>query len=889
MRHPASVILFTFVALLAGRAPAETFHVAPGGDDSWSGRLAEPSPSRDDGPFATIGGARDALRKLRSSRALREPVQVAVHAGTYRIGEPIVFGPEDSGTPEAPITFAGEPGPGGEKPIVSGGRPIGGWKREGDLLVATVPEARGGRGFGALWVNGRRARPARMPDTGWLRTAGKAGPAPGEPGKPRDSIAFRFKPGDIRRWSALADARVVVLHSWETSILRIASVEEETSTVVFTGPARWPFENWGPNQRYSIENIPEALDAPGEWRLDSAAGTVSYRPLEGEDAGTIEVIAPVAERLLVLAGKPAEGRFVEHLSFRGIRFLHTEWSPGPAGHSDSQAAVSTPAAVEATGARQCVFADCEIAGTGGYGIWLRSGSRKCVITRCEVRDLGAGGVRIGETASPATEAEAAGENTVESSFIHDGGRILSGGVGVWIGRSSGNSIVHNEICDLDYTAVSVGWSWGYDPSSAHQNRIERNHIHHIGRGVLNDMGGIYTLGVSPGTIERGNVIHDVYSHSFGGWGIYTDEGSSEILIEKNIVYRTSSGCFHQHYGKGNVVRNNIFAFGDEGVLRRSREEEHDSFVFERNIVLADGSPFHIVSWANGHYRLSSNLYWDYADAKPLFAGMTFAEWQAKGRDAGSVIADPLCEDPRNGVFRVKPGSPAAAVGFEPFEPDAGLRGPPEWVAKPGRIARDPGPPPAPEETGPFEDDFEATAEGGRAGSARTAGESGKASIRVVTGAAASGTRSLRFQDAPGLPHAFEPYLHYTPVYRQKGRTVAVEFALRLEAGAVFYHEWRDAREPYRVGPSFRVDGGGTLHAKGTDPVKLPRGDWVSVKVASALGSGSWQIEVSGPAGGILDARLPCDPAFRELRWLGFVSDADAEAVFHIDRVRFGYR
>src|SRR5688572_3927279 len=184
MRHPVLVTLPLVCACLAGQASAETFHVAPGGDDSWSGRLAEPSPARDDGPLATIGGARDAIGKLRSARGLREPVQVVVHAGTYRIEEPIVFGPDDSGTPEAPITFSGEPGPGGEKPNVSGGRPIGGRKREGDVLVAaTTP----GLGFGALWVNGRRARIARMPDTGWFRTAGKAGPAPGDPGKPRDS------------------------------------------------------------------------------------------------------------------------------------------------------------------------------------------------------------------------------------------------------------------------------------------------------------------------------------------------------------------------------------------------------------------------------------------------------------------------------------------------------------------------------------------------------------------------------------------------------------------------------------------------------------------------------------------------------------------------------
>jgi hypothetical protein len=631
--------------------------------------------------------------RLKAKGPLREPVRVVVRAGTYRITEPLVLGPGDSGTEDAPIVYASEPG---SRPIVSGGRPIGGWRREGDLWVADVPEARSGAWtFGALWVNGERRTVARSPNEGWFQTAGKAGPAADPAARkdaPRDRIAFRFRAGDIKAWSGLADARVVVYHSWETSIHHIASIEEDT--VVFTGPAQWPFENWGASQRYHVENVAEALDAPGEWFLDRATGRISYRPVEGEDLAAAEVIAPVARQLLVLDGRPAEGKFVEHVRFEGLRFLHTEWAPPREGHGDSQAASSIPGAVQWTGARHCAMVRCEVGHVGTYGIWLRAGCQEDRIEECEVHDLGAGGVRIGETASARGEADAAAGNIVDNNFIHDGGRILAGGVGVWIGRSSHNAVTRNEISDFNYTAVSVGWSWGYAESSAHHNAIERNHIHDIGRGVLNDMGAIYTLGVSPGTTERWNLIHDIYCHSFGGWGIYTDEGSSGILIEKNIVYNTSSGCFHQHYGKENVVRNNVFAFGIEGVLRRSREEDHVSFIFERNLVLSRGSPFHIIAWANGGYRLDSNLYWDYGGSDKPFFGMTFADWQAKGRDARSLVADPLCADPERFDFRLKEGSPAARIGFEPIDPgEAGLRGPREWVEAPSRARRVPYRPP----------------------------------------------------------------------------------------------------------------------------------------------------------------------------------------------------
>jgi parallel beta-helix repeat protein len=242
----------------------------------------------------------------------------------------------------------------------------------------------------------------------------------------------------------------------------------------------------------------------------------------------------------------------------------------------------------------------------------------------------------------------------------------------------------------------VGWSWGYDPSSANHNVIEHNHIHNLGKYLLSDMGGIYTLGIAPGTTLRYNRIHDVYSFTYGGWGIYPDEGSSELLIENNVVYDTKTGGFHQHYGKENRVRNNIFAFSREGQVIRSREEDHISFFFERNIVYFDNGRLLGSTWKNGNFRLDYNCYWDASGAPVKFLGKTFEDWQATGQDPHSIIADPLFEDPAARDFRLKPESPAIAqLGFEPIDiSGAGLYGDPEWVNAPRQITRAPyGPPP----------------------------------------------------------------------------------------------------------------------------------------------------------------------------------------------------
>jgi parallel beta-helix repeat protein len=245
--------------------------------------------------------------------------------------------------------------------------------------------------------------------------------------------------------------------------------------------------------------------------------------------------------------------------------------------------------------------------------------------------------------------------------------VYHSAVGVLSMNSFENTISHNHIHHLYYTGISAGWVWGYSPSVSKGNAIEHNYIHHIGQKMLSDMGAIYTLGAQPGGVIRGNHIHDVDSWSYGGWGIYTDEGSSNILIENNLVYRTKTGGFHQHYGKENTVRNNIFALMTQDMLQNSRAEPHLGFTFEKNIVYSAGAKMLGNNWTGTNFKLANNLYFDTTTPAPKFAGVSFEDWKKKGHDEGSQLADPLFENPAKDDFRLKPDSPALKLGFQPFD------------------------------------------------------------------------------------------------------------------------------------------------------------------------------------------------------------------------------
>ena len=629
------------------------FYVSAQGNDGWSGALASPNEMRTDGPFASIPRAQKAVRELRGSKRLRRPVTVLIRKGTYRLTQPLVFTPEDSGTKESPTVYAAFPG---ERPTLTGGRRITGWRKaEGGLWSVELPGVKSGEWyFSDLYVNNQRRKRPRLPKDGFYRVESLVAPDV--------KNAFHYAEGDIRPWHNMDDVELVLFNAWDELRMRIAGLDEQTRTVTFTGSNNWPINSWEPHSRYYVENVREALDEPGEWYLDRGSGVLSYYPLPGEDMGKAEVIAPVLEELIRIEGDVDNRRFVEHVHLRGLTLWHTGWSLPPEGHVPIQAEYRIGAVISANGARSCVVQDCELAHIGKYGIEFARGCCENRITGNHIYDIGAGGVKIGTPAQEIQDFERTSRNEVSGNHIHDGGKTYLCAVGVWIGKGDNNLISRNHIHDLYYTGISVGWTWGYGPSPAFGNIIEHNHIHDIGKGLLSDMGGIYTLGISPGTVLRYNLIHDVLSYSYGGWGIYLDEGSTDILVENNIVYRTKTGGFHQHYGKENIIRNNIFALSKEAQIQRSRPEEHISFTFERNIVYwTEGHLFH-GNWGGTNFRIDNNIYWN-ASGPVQFP----QDWKERGMDVHSIVADPLFRDPEHGDFTLKPDSPAFELGFNAIE------------------------------------------------------------------------------------------------------------------------------------------------------------------------------------------------------------------------------
>ncbi|NSW91769.1 MAG: right-handed parallel beta-helix repeat-containing protein [Firmicutes bacterium] len=667
------------------------FYISPKGNDKWSGKLAEPNESGTDGPFATLAKARDTLRELKKSGNLAWPVKVWLRGGVYPISHPIVFNCEDSW----PVTYCAWPG---ETPILDGGKRITGWTKEKldnelEAWVTTIPDVAQGKWyFRQLIVNGEIRNRTRLPEQGHYRIKSV-------PGKDLSvdlfdgSDTFEYNNHDIKNWKNINNIDVVVLHYWVEERMPIEHVNEMQKTVKCKYHSSFALkdDNGKEYAKYYIENVFEALSRPGEWYLDRKTGKIYYIPMPGEDIDEVEISAPVTEQALILEGSAIEDKFVEYIKFKGIEIRNTGWHHKTRRKEwgldnkdifsdiiyagEVQASLNVPGVIFLKYARYCSIENCRLRNIGYYGIEISDGCKNINVVGNEIYNAGAGGVKLNGGDIFDHKSKRTRNNRVTDNHIHYCGRVFHSAVGVLCAHSSDNEISHNHIHHLHYTGISCGWVWGYRENNLGNNKIEKNYIHHIGTGILSDMGGIYLLGVQPGTVVRGNIIHDIEKCNYGGWAIYTDEGSSHIIIENNICYRMASTGFFQHYGRENIVRNNIFAFGREALVSYGRSEEHNGFTFERNILITNNSPVFLegygMKFKDKSFISDLNLIWDISGKEPFFKGKadyTLEEWKSLfGQDLHSIVADPLFKDCINGDFTLDDKSPAFKIGFKPID------------------------------------------------------------------------------------------------------------------------------------------------------------------------------------------------------------------------------
>lgn len=671
------------------------------------------SPYGDGSPGYPVRDLGTAVALLRRVRSPCVPAIVWIAPGRYPMTSAVELGPSDSFTTFAALDAS-------RPPVFDGGVHLTSWaETEVDgrtVWAAAAPsDAPVGRSF---FVDGRRCPRPRWPREGYLRIAEQPGLD-----LSADMVStlfdgtsqFRYEPGDLPALSDPTAVEVVIPHYWIQERMPVTRIDEQfvhselRSIFSLRDDAARRFA------RYYLENVREAFGSvPGEWYHDRVDGRILYVPLPSDSLTSFTATVPVLPCFV-------RARSVRSVRFEGLVFRHADWSraPGsraPFGHREDpllpadvefaaapQAAADVGAALSFEEARGCSVVGCVVEHVGGHAIDLGPGCRHNLLSGNQLSDLGAGGVKMGGSAVSSDDGFTC-QNEVSDNEIVAGGRVYPQCVAVLVRHAADNVLAHNHIHDFFYTGISCGWVWGYDASPSSGNQIVGNHIHNLGQGLLNDMGGVYLLGVAPGTVVRGNLIHDVSCANYGGWGIYLDEGSSHVVVEGNVCHDLSSQCFHQHYGRENIVRHNVFAYGRQGAVAVTRPEPHVGFTFERNIVLCEeGVPAFSGVPGKGDVRAYGlvsdlNVFWSSAggvavagngrkDAEMRWSVVELLseEWRTLGRDRHSVVADPLFASVAERDFSLPNDSPAFEVGF--VAPDLSSVGPRPGTDRPHPLAR----------------------------------------------------------------------------------------------------------------------------------------------------------------------------------------------------------
>jgi hypothetical protein len=516
----------------------------------------------------------------------------------------VVFTDKETSNQKYSITVTAFPG---SQPVFVGGRHINGWRKEGKNLWTTeLPDVRDGKlWFRQLFVNGRALPRGRFPNQPELLTIETVS-------NDVKKLSFRsilpvFSPTG-------QNAELVVLHDW--SIARGLISEVSFNSVGTTTAMGWIGHEWTTarvGRKAYLEHAREFVDVPGEWYLDRTGGILYYQAGENEDPNLEEFIAPRVAELLVLQG--TKGAPVRNVNFANLTFAYSSWQLPDIGYCALQAAhygtkycseptYAMPLAVRMHFAENCSFVRCRFLHLGSSGLGMGAGCCDNRVLGCEFADIGGNGVMIGwrpEAVDPPRmwfendwkdADEIPRRNLVSNCYVHDCGTEDLGAVGIFEAFSQQSRISHNLLNNLPYTGISIGFHWDDTPTSQRECTVEYNHIHNVMRSLA-DGGGIYTLGFQPGTVLKGNLIHDVERSAYAGGspnnGIFMDQGSKGFVIEDNVIFDTSGEAVRlgQSQMDWHVWKNNKFSrsgksqFSMNDAPQAGPEDEYRSLFLEK--------------------------------------------------------------------------------------------------------------------------------------------------------------------------------------------------------------------------------------------------------------------------------------------------------------------
>jgi hypothetical protein len=723
--------------------PAESteadFYVATDGNDNWSGTLSAPNSNNTNGPFATIGRAQTAVQGILSNpKGRTNPIQVMVRAGSYYVTQPLSFSTADSGTSSLNVVWENYPN---ETPVIDGGMQITKWTHgSGNEWTTTLPAST--QYFEQFFYNGqRRLRPRlgasgntlgayyRVAATVYLPGSG-SGPAP----DPNCTVymaglgwecfdRFQYTATDpiSSSWTNLnspypqGDIELYDFQKWSTAELRIKSIDTESNIIYLTGPTIQQDYYYGfiVGHRYLVENIKNELTQPGQWFLDrsSSPWVLTYLANTGENPPTDTIIVPQSKQVLVATG-------LQWVTFQGITFQHDNWTVPTLGYASQTADQGVTGAVSCYNCQHVTFNAGIVTQTAGGGIEFYTNNTSATtayntVENSALYDLGGFGVRIGLLAQYTdTDANVAQFSLLENNVISGYGRVTPGTFAITQGDGHDNTYTHNDIYDGYEAGVKIcalGCPAGSTNShGAFNNVASFNHIYNLGQGIMDDLGGVYinTAPAATGNQALNNKIHDISDASaldadgYGGQGVYLDADTANALVENNLVYRASATtqsetCGPQTAGTPNIIKNNIFAYGRQGIKQEGCDPPATGvlqFTFTNNLVYFDrgyvqtGYAYCMGQACTDVMKYADNMYC-YAPGtacalptNPFYttgsAGRSNSQYYASlsawqsgtGEDSGSVVQNPGFPNPvyPNDDYSL---TESPGVGFVVFDPN----------------------------------------------------------------------------------------------------------------------------------------------------------------------------------------------------------------------------